>query len=94
MANRATTRAARALLFLACCAAAGEARADSIAPRPACPPGSLGRSSHAGQWCAAAPCTADSDCKRKGDTCKKWRVCEQAAMATHGRTSKSFSRLG
>lgn len=93
MRNRGTMRAARAMLFVACCVSASGARADAISPAPACPPGSLGRSSHAGQWCAAAPCTEDTDCKREGHSCKKWRVCQQAAMVSHNRRRPHSSRM-
>lgn len=50
------------------------ARADAIAGPPACPPGSRGQSSHSGQWCAPATCTADSECGPAA-TCRPWRVC-------------------
>lgn len=78
-----------AALLLAWLAMTPEAGADAIAPSPACPPGSRGKSSHAGQWCAAASCETDDDCKQKGAICKQWRVCVREAMVTHHRRARS-----
>lgn len=65
-------------------AAMPAARADAISPPPACPPGSQGRSSHAGEWCEPAACQSDSDCSKLGGSCRPWRVCTRAAKAQHG----------
>ena len=74
-----------AVLVLACFVGNPEARGDAIAPAPACPPGSQGQSSHAGQWCAPAPCKADSDCKVEGVNCRRWRVCVRETTVSHNR---------
>lgn len=60
------------------------ALADAIGSPPACPPGARGASSHAGQWCVAAPCAADSEC-RGGATCRPWRVCVRTIDMPFGR---------
>ncbi|MBW2457516.1 MAG: hypothetical protein JRI68_23615 [Deltaproteobacteria bacterium] len=66
-------------------AAHGTARADSIPPPPACPPGSRGLSSHAGERCVPATCQSDADCKDlKGTTCRRWRVCVRTHMVPAG----------
>ena len=83
--HRSIKRTVLSAALLAVCSGGSTARADAIAPRPACPPGSRGQSSHAGQWCAAATCKTDEDCKVKGSTCRNWRVCVRDAKASHHR---------
>lgn len=39
---------------------------DLPGPPESCPPGSVGHSEHAGQWCAATTCTTDADCTVSG----------------------------
>ena len=44
--------------------------ADAIGPPPEeCPPGSVGQSSHEGQWCEPATCILDTSCD-KGAKCR------------------------
>ncbi len=63
----------------------GAARADAIPPPPACPPGSRGMSSHAGECCVPATCQSDADCKDlKGTTCRPWRVCTRVYLVPAG----------
>ena len=63
----------------------GTALADAIPPPPACPPGSRGVSSHAGERCEPAPCQSDADCKDlEGTTCRRWRVCTKVYMVPAG----------
>lgn len=53
-------------LLLASGLLAPPALADAIGPPPAtCPRGSIGRSSHAGAYCAATTCSVDADCERQ-----------------------------
>lgn len=41
--------------------------ADALGPEPEnCPNGSIGTSSHAGEWCAPADCSADDECTEGG----------------------------
>jgi len=58
-------------------------RADAISGPPACPPGSRGRSSHAGQWCEPWTCTADDTCGAAAK-CRPWRVCTKASDVEPG----------
>lgn len=64
----------RVFIFACVLALPSAALADAIDGPPACPPGARGMSSHAGQWCVAAPCASDSEC-HDGATCRPWRVC-------------------
>src|SRR5690242_820523 len=65
-------------------ACASVVRADAIAGPPACPPGAVARSSHAGQWCEPAPCASDADCSEAGGSCQEWRVCTRVFSITPG----------
>jgi len=57
-----------ALLVAALFGAHGTAHADAImGPPDDCAPGAVGRSSHAGQWCAPTTCTADAECAALGE---------------------------
>ncbi len=71
-------------LSAALLAGAATAQADSIPPPPACPPGSRGSSSHAGELCLPAPCTTDGDCKRPDTRCRPWRVCTRTYAVPPG----------
>ncbi len=73
-----------ATLCLAWSLAPGLASADAIEGPPACPPGARGESSHAGQWCVAAPCASDADCAGDGGSCRPWRVCTRHAAIPPG----------
>lgn len=64
-------------------ATAGVARADAISGPPACPPGAMGRSAHAGEWCVPWTCAPGVDCAG-GATCKPWRVCTRASDVVPG----------
>lgn len=69
------------LTFVFWLLAAASARADAIEGPPACPPGSVGRSAHEGQWCVPALC--DAGCG-EGETCAARRVCVQTARVIPG----------
>ena len=71
-------------LLLLILLAAPLASADVVDGPPACPPGALGRSSHAGTWCEAAPCATDADCSEGGGSCRAWRVCTRRASIPLG----------
>ena len=60
------------------------AYADALSPPPACPPGAKGQSTHAGLWCAPAPCTSDEQC-RTGNSCRNWRVCIRKSDSFYNR---------
>lgn len=73
------------------------ARADVVRPPPAdCPPGSLGKTSHSGQFCAPLPCTADSDCathSQPGEpalVCRTSRLCIGSKELHSWRTDTSW----
>jgi hypothetical protein len=71
-------------LGMALLTGAATAQADAIPPPPACPPGSRGASSHAGQWCAPAPCARDGDCTQPETQCRPWRVCTRTYSVPRG----------
>lgn len=81
---RAASAVAPLLLTVSIVLAPRLVRADAIDGPPACPPGAIGRSSHSGQWCEAAPCTTDADCGEDGGHCRPWRVCTRRASIPVG----------
>jgi hypothetical protein len=95
-ATRAKTACRLALALCACAPwlSALPVRADAIDPPPACPPGTRGRTSHAGQWCEAQPCAVDADCAPRNavdrilqpgpSRCRPWRVCVRTADVARG----------
>lgn len=57
----------RPILVAALLILASRAAADDIGPPPeTCPPGALGHSEHAGEWCVPTECATDADCTEAG----------------------------
>lgn len=72
------------------------ARADAIgAPPEDCPAGSVGQSSHSGEWCAATSCASDTDCANYGWSSDPPRhyVCRQTELCVRDETYTPSQRL-
>lgn len=63
-------------------ALAHPAHADVVqSPPDDCPAGSVGVTSHAGQWCAARPCTSDAECAPPPyDRTSPRRICRELSL--------------
>lgn len=65
----------RAILFVALLVLAPIASADDLPPPPeSCPPGSVGYSEHAGQWCVPTICAGEAECG-SGEVCREVALC-------------------
>ena len=75
--------------------AIAEVRADDIGPPPSdCPRGSVGHSSHSGEWCAIQPCQSDADCKNMVASHRTVQgTCESTSLCVAKKTIPAHHRV-